>query len=921
MQMNLGIKPKLLVAFGFVLATTLAASSIALIAYKQFSDSLQVITKQSVPRMAESMELTQLAAEVGGRLPLLSHSLNAQQASDEHAAITVAIDKSAALLSAKIERGVDIVESEQSLAELERQKAGANEALTLIEVKLNSAMQLDVAASQASEIFLSTDQKLLDIVNAATSRFMVAAEQMSTKNSAAIDSLLDKYLEPMISALRLEAEVRKLADVLLISLNYRTEKQLRTDSRVAKRLSGKIGRLIPKVDTSRIMKVDEYNAILARIVELAKGDASLYAPDRGPMTQLEREKARAELQTIQKRMILVITPMVDKSYFEAFLLGQELSQQVKVEIPELMGGGVGTLVALLQLRAELNTLAGILAQVPNTESIADLAPLKSRFSDAVVAIGAVTGAVSSDDNMQQVLEGIEKIRLLASEPSGIFSLRENELSQNLKFTAIEQSLLELQNSTVTRLLDNVRSSKLEVDTAGEAVTELISKSQAQLIAVSAISVLVTGLVFWFLVSRNILARLLKTIRALRSLADGEYDVVVDSSGADELSALARTVEVFRRRGLEAAKLQEEQQAAALVKEADKQARLDAEQRAQDERNENHRKELAQSALREEQANALQSRVDALLAAVSAASKGNLNHPIDTVGDDLAGQMGRALHLLFSELRASMVGISENASQLASASDSLNSLSFEMSDTAASNTQSAQQASTLTQDVGSGVDRVASAAEQMSASIKEIARSTNEAELVAGEAVDLAKNTDATVRKLAESSAGIGSVIKVITSIAEQTNLLALNATIEAARAGEAGKGFAVVANEVKDLAKETAKATDQIELRISDIQNDTTSAVNAIESISGIISKISAIQSSMTVAIDEQATVTQDISRSIVKTANGSEAITSVIAGVAEKAMINQQASDEIGTAASDLSDTATNLQRMVRRFSEERAQ
>jgi len=295
MKMNLGIKPKLLVAFGFVLATTLAASSIALYSYNQFSDSLQIITQKSVPLMAESMELTQLAADVGGRLPLLSYSVNTLQASDEHAAIVAALDKSEAVFSAKIDRGIEVAESKQSLTELRSQKAGADEALALIQSKLNSAMQLDAAASQASKILVSTDQKLLEIVNAATSRFMVDAEDMSTKNSATVDSVLNTYLEPIVSALRLESEVRKLADVLLTSLTDRTEKELRTDERVAKRLTAKIARLIPKVDSTRIRKVDEYNAILARIVQLAKGDVSVYSPNQRALMPSQREKLSGEL--------------------------------------------------------------------------------------------------------------------------------------------------------------------------------------------------------------------------------------------------------------------------------------------------------------------------------------------------------------------------------------------------------------------------------------------------------------------------------------------------------------------------------------------------------------------------------------------------------------------------------------------------
>lgn len=54
----LGIRPKSLVSFGFVMALWFIASAIALYPYSRFSNAMGAITQRSVPIMAQAMELT-----------------------------------------------------------------------------------------------------------------------------------------------------------------------------------------------------------------------------------------------------------------------------------------------------------------------------------------------------------------------------------------------------------------------------------------------------------------------------------------------------------------------------------------------------------------------------------------------------------------------------------------------------------------------------------------------------------------------------------------------------------------------------------------------------------------------------------------------------------------------------------------------
>ena len=283
--------------------------------------------------------------------------------------------------------------------------------------------------------------------------------------------------------------------------------------------------------------------------------------------------------------------------------------------------------------------------------------------------------------------------------------------------------------------------------------------------------------------------------------------------------------------------------------------------------------------------------------------------------DELGDLTTAINKMSGSLKRMILAITENAMQVASASEELNTTSQQITANSEETSAQADVVSKAAQSVSQNLQTVATGAEEMGASIKEIAKNATEAAKVATSAVKVAEDTTTTVSKLGDSSTEIGQVIKVITSIAQQTNLLALNATIEAARAGEAGKGFAVVANEVKELAKETARATEDISRKIEAIQTDTKAAVDAIASISGVIHQINDISNTIATAVEEQNATTNEMSRNVSEAAHGSGEITSNIAGVAEAAQGTTRGATDTQKASQQLVETSAQLRRLVEQF------
>ncbi len=247
------------------------------------------------------------------------------------------------------------------------------------------------------------------------------------------------------------------------------------------------------------------------------------------------------------------------------------------------------------------------------------------------------------------------------------------------------------------------------------------------------------------------------------------------------------------------------------------------------------------------------------------------------------------------------GLSDGASQVASASIQVSSVSQSMAE------GSSEQAATI--------EETASSMEEMASMTKNNAQNADQADRLMKDVNQVVNDATGSMERLSHSMDGIyraseetSRIIKSIDEIAFQTNLLALNAAVEAARAGEAGAGFAVVADEVRNLAvraaeaaKNTATLIQGTAEQINEGAQQVVAANNAFGKVSESTAKVGALVSEISHASKEQF--------------NGIEQVNKAIAEMDRVVQQNAANAEESASTAEEMSAQAQQLREHVEKL------
>ncbi|MCQ3033667.1 methyl-accepting chemotaxis protein [Pseudomonas syringae] len=308
---------------------------------------------------------------------------------------------------------------------------------------------------------------------------------------------------------------------------------------------------------------------------------------------------------------------------------------------------------------------------------------------------------------------------------------------------------------------------------------------------------------------------------------------------------------------------------------------------------------------------------------------DLSKEVMVSGTDEAGRLLKALAQMQTNLRSTIMEISDSSTQLASASEEMTAVTEESSRGLVAQNDEVNQAATAVTEMSAAVDEVARNAESASEESKRTQGYTEVGQARVAQTLKSiqklngnVENTSEQIQGLSDRAQGISKVVEVIRAIAEQTNLLALNAAIEAARAGEQGRGFAVVADEVRALAHRTQVSTQEIEQMISAIQNESDQAVKAMNTSRDLATESLGVAQEASTSLDQIATAIVQINERNLLIATASEEQSHVarevdrnLVSIRELATQSAAGASQTASACGEMSKLAVNLNQLVNRF------
>ena len=288
------------------------------------------------------------------------------------------------------------------------------------------------------------------------------------------------------------------------------------------------------------------------------------------------DELHSELADLRSRLDDVIIPAIDDQLFYTMTGYRELGAPPAPQAEHFSEEELIRVRYLLELKAEANIAAQLLATAGILSEASLIEPLRERFESSAGHINRNLAALEGTPQHAELAPVFDRLLELGTGPQNGFDIS----AQNLRLAERQQELLANNRDIAVLLVGEVdslvSSAQLGAQRATEASGQAILTGRALLFAITAASVAGATLIAWLFVGRVLLRRLGMLSGWMRRMAGGDLQTPVTMEGRDEVADMAATLEMFRLSALEAQRLNLVEQLNAELEQT-----LDELERAQD----------------------------------------------------------------------------------------------------------------------------------------------------------------------------------------------------------------------------------------------------------------------------------------------------------------------------------------------------
>jgi signal transduction histidine kinase/CheY-like chemotaxis protein len=224
------------------------------------------------------------------------------------------------------------------------------------------------------------------------------------------------------------------------------------------------------------------------------------------------------------------------------------------------------LAPLEQIQQEAANVFESLVRAASATTPALLETIRADADQSVRRIDDLVSGLDPDMSFELIVP-ISRLRANAVGPASVIAVRQVELQaiQEGRRLTVENAALSTQLSDAVEAL--VTASKQAIAAATDRTEAVQRLGRIGLAVAVALSLISSVLIGWLYVGRNVVARLTMLSDGMRAIVGGRRDITIPTGGGDEITDMARAVEVFRDNAIALDQLlaEREQAAARLEK--------------------------------------------------------------------------------------------------------------------------------------------------------------------------------------------------------------------------------------------------------------------------------------------------------------------------------------------------------------------